>query len=194
MGKGWGEALLVPTLLWGTHLPLMSMADGVAAGGGRESRSSCGNAVGTMTEPGSFPAPVARVPSRLLSWDGKQRHSVTAAPTRRLPAEPCPTLYLCRWVRGHGAAQLEGLAASLRCPSCRGGRGCRCCCALLLLAQAVPLDLLADEQLPEPLALGHRVRSRRTDTGPSAPQGCWFPPRIHFQTQPSPYLPLLLQL
>lgn len=108
-------------LLLGAHLPLMSRVDGVAAGGGRESRSSCANAACTMTELGSFPAPaaVASVPSKPLSW--KRRKGCSVTPLRPPPTshQSCsPELsYLCWLVGSHAPAQLEGLAAGLGGPA-----------------------------------------------------------------------------
>lgn len=104
----------------GTHRPLMSSMAGVAAGGGRESRSSCVNAACTMTEPGSFPPPaaVARVPRRALSWKKgrkkKSHPSISSIPTMHT----VPQLsHLCRLVRGHAPAQLKALPAGLRGPA-----------------------------------------------------------------------------
>lgn len=91
-----------------------------------------------------------------MSWEkeGKREsplHQSAAPPLR--PVRTVPQLpHLCWLVRGHAPAQLEALPAGLRGPaSRRGGGGSGR--AFLLLPKAVPLDLLADEQLPEPLAL-----------------------------------------
>lgn len=114
----------------GTHRPLMSSMAGVAAGGGRESRSSCANAACTMTEPGSFPAPtaVARVPRRALSWK-KGKKKEFHHPAISLLYTPCPSIsrihpmctvpqlsHLCWLVGGHAPAQLEALPTGLRGP------------------------------------------------------------------------------
>lgn len=80
---------------------------------------------------------------------------MAVSPSQILSQAVCPRAppYLCRLVGAHAAAQLEALAAGLGGPARGrgGGSGRR---TLLLLPQAVALDLLADEQLAEPLALG----------------------------------------
>lgn len=136
---------LFPGNLLETYRLFMSIEEGVAGGGGRDSRSSLGKAPGPRRGP---PSLLGGNPTRLLLSYKREEMKPEPPSLRALP--PHARYYLGPSKGGLASTQLlKGRTAGLSTPTAWGPScACSCCSGFLLLPQGIALDLLPNQQLP----------------------------------------------